>query len=88
MNTIWKYELKVTDLQKIKMPITSKILTIQMQLGVPCLWAEVNTEEVLEEHRTIEMFGTGHEIPDHNRTYIGTIQQANGKLIWHIYERI
>ena len=82
---IWKYELKTTDTQYIEMPVSSKLLTVQMQHGVPCLWCLVNEDEYLAE-REIRIIGSGHFIEnDFNGTYIGTYQMFDGKAIFHVF---
>ena len=85
--TIYKYPIKITDSQKVKLPLNAEILTVQMQGETLCLWAKV--EEVgntSTEERTIEVFGTGHPMSDDARRYIGTIQIHVGAL-WHVFER-
>lgn len=85
MRTIYKYPLQVTDCQVIEMPIGSRILAIQMQRGVPCLWATVDPEEEKKEKRFIRVVGTGHELSEYI-AYIGTYQMADGALVWHVFE--
>lgn len=86
---IWKYPLRVTDIQTVKMPQSSRILCVQEQHGQPCLWALVfpHMENV---SRFIEIIGTGHPIEQDGknaRTYIGTFQLHNGELVFHVFER-
>ena len=38
MKSIWKQYLKVQDVQKILLPKGAKILCVQVQKGIPCLW--------------------------------------------------
>jgi len=82
--TIYKYPLEITDVQQIEMPLTSNILTAQMQNGVLCLWAAVETSDRLEK-RTIFIFGTGNPMLGGvtSRDYIATVQ--DGKFVWHIF---
>lgn len=87
MKTVFKYPIVEPPGSAIPMPAGARILTAQIQHGVLCLWAEVDTNEKRVEGRNIEIFGTGHEMPAGNRTYIGTVQMMEGTLIWHIYER-
>ena len=85
MKTIWKYELQVAGEQKINMPHNSRILSVQVQDIHPCIWALVDTERVLEE-RTFRIVGTGYPIDFSTDKYIGTFQQFNGKLVYHLFE--
>ena len=83
MKTICKYVLNSTNVQ---MPKGAKILTIQSQKGVPCIWAEVD-QEANPETRIFSIRGTGHIFNEADRgEYIGSIQELDGALIWHIYE--
>lgn len=85
MRTIYKYPIKVTDVQEVKMPFGAKIICAQLQNEVVTLWAECETFNS-NTSRTIEIFGTGHQIDgQYSRTYVGTVQQ--GGFVWHVYER-
>lgn len=42
MKKIYKYAIEITDDQDIVMPVGAKILTVQNQNGVPCIWAMVD----------------------------------------------
>ena len=93
MKKIFKYPFVTTGSLGISMPRFAKILCVQMQDGNPCIWAMVDPEQKLVM-RHFEVFGTGHSIPDipdsfpsiPARVYVGTYQQANGKLVWHLFE--
>lgn len=85
--TIYKYPIKITDTQKVKLPINAEILTAQMQGDTLCLCAKVHEGNTSMEERTIEVFGTGHPMSDDARRYIGTTQMHGGALIWHVFER-
>ncbi len=82
---IWKYPLEVVPQQIIEMPIEAKILTVQVQQKIPCIWALVNPGVYLTK-REIRIVGTGHKFDDSLATYIGTFQQLNGALVWHVFE--
>lgn len=85
---IYKYPIETTDTQIVMMPQQAKILTVQVQRGQPCLWAEVNPL-LAQERVVIEVFGTGHNMPAGiAREYIGTYQLYDGELIFHVYKRI
>lgn len=85
MKYIWKYQLKLQPEQRIEMPVEAKILTVQVQYDIPCLWALVDPDlhKVL---RDICIVGTGRQF-DGLGEYIGTFQRADGSLIWHVFER-
>lgn len=84
--TIWKYELQVTDKQVIKIPEGVQYLCVQVQNGVPCLWAIVDPTAELRDRR-IETYGTGHPIAIHGkRKYLGSYQLKEGALVFHVFE--
>lgn len=85
---IWKFGLETTDNQEIEMPIGAEILTVQNQVGIPCLWALVDPTAI-KEKRTFEVFGTGHPIHYDmgvSRNYISTYQLHGGSLAFHVFE--
>lgn len=85
MRTIFKYPLRIVDVQKVELPAGAKILTAQDQNGTLTLWVEVETPRKTAT-RTIEVIGTGNPISVmDNRLYIGTVQMDG--LVWHVYER-
>ena len=101
MKEVWKFPLEVTDLQKIRMPKNSILLTVQAQREVPCLWALVETDKESEERfiritgektgkegeeRFIRIAGTGHPVLEKISRYIGTFQLAKGSFIGHVFE--
>lgn len=87
MKTIWKFPLKVIDVQAIEMPSGANMLAVQMQQGTPCVWAEVDPEaERVTRH--IAIFGTGHPMPDRVMEYISTFQLHDGALVFHAFEFI
>lgn len=81
---IWKYPLVEGDEQIIEMPLDAKILTVQMQDDVPCLWVAVIPTNAMVK-RKIRIVGTGHTLLTING-YIGTIQEHGGLLVWHVFD--
>lgn len=87
IESIWKFPIQIVNTQSVIMPYGSKILCVQTQGEQACLWAQVKVADTMSD-RTIDIFGTGHDIADlFTRTYIGTIQQFGGRLVWHVFER-
>lgn len=82
---IWKFPLELKDRQEIEMPGGAHILTIQMQNGVPCMWAIVVPETPTEKRKFITV-GTGHPMPHElsAREYVGTWQ--GGAYVWHVFD--
>jgi hypothetical protein len=82
MNTIWKYTIPIEDSFALNMPREATSLHVDMQAGVPTLWALVDTTAPNEE-RIFHIVGTGHEVPRYT-CYVGTFQM--GMFVWHLWE--
>lgn len=84
MKTIYKYPLIATDLQYIDMPNGAVILTVQMQGGAMCLWAQVDLDKA-EVVRVIAVYGTGNLMPAEAGQYVGSVQMP--PFVWHVYDK-
>lgn len=84
MTTIYKYPILITDWQQVEMPSNATILCVQLQGDVLCLWARVDPERTPTQ-RTIYIYGTGRACRS-GGIYIGTVQQFDGTLVWHVFE--
>jgi hypothetical protein len=86
LRSIWKFTLRVADEQGVEMPEGAQILTVQNQGEWLILWAKVNPDARAVKRR-IWVVGTGHPMPDvFGLAYIGTVQQADGALVWHVFD--
>lgn len=97
MKTIYRYSLKMTDIQSVTMPRGAVLLSVDVRDEnreypdtAPNLWALVDTEEpnVL---RDIGIHGSGHDITRWlnafpNATFLSTFQLAVGRLIFHAFD--
>lgn len=99
MKTIYKYELALRDVQRVKMPAgavllhvgTQRIATLEVVSGysatadVLTLWAYVDTAAPMVD-RLIGVIGTGNTAPDDldGATYVGTAQC--GAFVWHVFD--
>ena len=91
MKKIYKYELKITDKQVIKMPIDYKILCAKNQNGFLVIYAQVETDYKLIPVQ-LELIGTGNAIEEPEElfahwVYIDTVMMDNG-LVWHVYNNL
>jgi len=89
MNYIYKYQLKVTNVQSIEMPSDAEILTVQNQNDIVTLWAKIDSNNTIVAERTIVIIGTGHpfkNVMGRFNKYIGTVMV--GSLVWHVHENI
>jgi hypothetical protein len=86
MKTIWKYDVPITDHFSLELPAGAELLTVQVQFGVPCIWAIVDPEKPLVETQ-FHLFGTGHAINQETGklTYVGSFQMLGGMLVWHLF---
>lgn len=84
---VFKYTLKVTDEQTIEIPSPADLLTVQIQHGMPQLWAIVD-ENTKTRPITLLTVGTGNPMPDNYRKYLGTYQLSGGALVFHVFESI
>ena len=87
MNTIYKYDLDDVSETLLSLPSGAKILRVDFQGATPKLWAEVSTGAPLE-NRTIEVFGTGQEMPPGERVFINTFFTPEHTYVFHAYEKI
>jgi hypothetical protein len=90
MPSIWKYQLEITDNPSIVMPVDAKILTVQVQDKLPCLWVMIPDNHEETETRHFRLAGTGHLINEASDklSYIGTFQLQNDTLVFHVFEVI
>ncbi len=82
--TMYKYPLDAKPLQRLAVPKGAMLRAVQVQDGVPTIWAEIEptAETVIKEIRT---YATGEPMDDHWRYYLGTYQLDGGQLVFHVY---
>ena len=83
--TIWKFPLAITDIQEAEMPHGAKILHVDNQDGIPTMWAEVDTRQVMVK-RIIAVVGTGNPMSDAAAmgNHVGSVLMP--PFVWHIYD--
>lgn len=85
MNSIWKFELAETKEQLLFMPTGAIPLSVQVQNGIPYLWALVDTDKA-REHRRVLIRGTGDDAFECTREhFVDTFQMEGGKLVFHVF---
>lgn len=81
---VYKYQLDMTDWISVSMPVGAEPLAVQVQHGVPCLWARVNEREPLVGHH-FRIAGTGHDLGSNVGKHIGSFQLHGGDLVFHVF---
>ena len=82
---VFKYPIKLLS-NELDMPLGAEVLTVQVQENVITLWAKVDDQAPMER-RGFLVLGTGDKFKGDEGAYIGTVQKADGYLIWHVFER-
>lgn len=82
---IWKYELELTDIQFIKVPYKSQILSVQVQNDILCMWAIVDDYDIDVVNIKINIVGTRNPIENNLGVFIDTVQ--NNGFVWHVFAR-
>lgn len=86
MLTIWKFTLQWQDGHEVEMPVGSEVLAVQIQHGAPTIWAKVPREHSKTERRRFVLVATGGTVTEDAHDYIGTVQAADGHLVFHLFE--
>jgi hypothetical protein len=81
MKTIWKFPLRIGD-KMLFMPRDAEMLAVQMQHGMPMLWAKLDPEQD-KVHVKVLCVGTGGEAPGPTAVYLDTVQ--DGEFVWHFF---
>lgn len=85
---IFKYPVEIARLQIIDMPEGAEILSLQVQSGIPCIWALVEDGNKRQSRR-FRIFGTGAEINSpFDLRFIGTWQEKEGAFVFHLFEEV
>ena len=87
MRKVYRYQFPDDEYFEIEMPKGAKILTFQVQMKDLCIWALVDPAQPFES-RKFRFAGTGNKIEEaeENLIYIGTSQEGDGGLVWHLFE--
>lgn len=84
--TIWKYNVKIDDVQTVAMPEGAKLLSVQVQHNLVTIWAMVDPRN-LNVNRIIQMAGTGHDMSERIMgDFLGTFQIESGALVFHVFD--
>lgn len=84
MRRVFKYPLEIIGQQTVDTRAGWMPLSVQMQGGVLCLWAEVNDTAPAASCRVF-VHGTGHEVHPDAARFVGTFQLPDYGLVFHVY---
>lgn len=67
-----------------------RLLTVQVQDGVPCLWYEIEPDAGPSHQSEIHVMivGTGFEVPEDPYRYVATTQRGTNVWHWYAYSAI
>lgn len=83
--SIFKYTITDTN-GKFMIPKRAEFLDVQIQNMAVTLWFLVNPS-VEKEKREFKIIGTGWPLDEYPGKFLGTVQMAQGSLVWHIFEK-
>jgi hypothetical protein len=85
VSAIWKFPLRVDDVQVIDVPLGARPLTVRVQGDEVCLWALVELEHPPAK-MTVRIAGTGHVRTDLLASeYVDTFYLDGGALVFHVF---
>lgn len=87
MQTIYKYQLPITDDFEIQLPINSEFLKIDIQHENVVMWVKLDKDSEMKFYQ-FHCYGTGHPIENKNLKYIDTIIIDNGNLVFHYFVEV
>lgn len=85
MRRVYKLPISLNDHSEFVLPISARILTIQLQHGVPTMWYDFEDGDETVKTVRIRCAGTGHPIKGRTMPYFGTVQLNDGDLVLHYF---
>lgn len=84
-HTVWKYTLRVADVQTVEAPIGGTFIHAAEQHGSICVWYRCDPSQPKAYHQ-IAIVGTGHSAPV-DAYHVGSILMHGGALVLHVFAR-
>lgn len=90
MKTIYKYKLDATEVQTVKLPFESEILSAAYVAGDVVIYALVDPKSEGEKFVEILVYGTGHEISRNisAHKFINTVIIPESGLVFHVFAKM
>ena len=85
--TIWKFPFEIRDTITCQMPIGARVLCVDVQRGIPCLWVLVSPGEI-DMIYSFELRGTGQPFKGNEGRYVSSFMMRDGVLVFHLFEQI
>lgn len=86
MKTIHKFILNGTRGTVFTSRAGGKIISAGLQSGDSLVvWIEIDTSVRGLQQYSVDVYGTGWEMPEDPGRFIATVQDSSG-FVWHIYE--
>lgn len=86
MRVVYKYVVDVADTVTVQMPHGAELLHLDMQMGLPCIWALVDTDQKEVPHQ-FAWRGTGHDCSGLRADqHVGTVLLHSGRLVFHLFD--
>jgi hypothetical protein len=83
---VYKYPLPpLGSWISMTMPVDAEPLCVQVQDGLPCMWARIVVGNPPAAHR-FRVAGTGHDLGEHVGRHIDSFQLEGGALVFHVFE--
>jgi hypothetical protein len=82
MKTIHKFPVVLTDKLLVNMPEFPRILSCQLQNGIPMVWALVETDNEKFDYEFV-WYGTGNRLDTDDHEFVDTVQV--GLLVFHLF---
>ena len=86
IRAVWKFPLEQVPAQVIEIPAGSELLSIEVQNGIPCIYALVDPKEKNKKLIWIDVVGTGDQIViESGMRFMKTVMLHNGDAVFHIF---
>lgn len=85
MNVVHKAAL-TPGTNVLRLPLGTEFLSVAMQRGTPTLWYRRPVFPPTMEARAVYLTGTGHEFPEDDYRFIGTMMTEDHNFVFHVFE--
>lgn len=83
--TVWKFQLRQTRDQVVKVPEGAVPVLVADQRGGLMVWVECDPGREMRATNFV-VVGTGHPVPDlATHSHIGSVTMSRTGLVWHVY---